>query len=300
MSETEASRLSDHLQHYHPPEPVGGGCYSYSQSRITPPMWLVKDGSKHIAEVWSEDIAKMLVAALSAASTLDGYNRLERIRYVGWTYSVVAFPPYRYSHEHYYVRASERDNPASRYLGVGPDLNSAIANLGYQLPRTLQQLLELPERENCPPAMPEGLPDFVVLGEWKDEEWERRGDTPAPNQSAEDRYRYIRGPRAHPYDHAAYCWLRPSDGKIIIFRDQDTAVRTIAAMGPFREGELSTSSAAAGIRYNPQAPQHDRERDGDRDKPGTTPHPRPADIQPEQPDALRQEHADEAKRSDHA
>lgn len=39
--------------------------YSYSQSKMHPPFWIVKDGSRHLAEVWNEDDAKRLVAALA-------------------------------------------------------------------------------------------------------------------------------------------------------------------------------------------------------------------------------------------
>lgn len=40
--------------------------YSYSQSRMKPPFWIVKDGRRHMAEVWHEDDARLLVRALEA------------------------------------------------------------------------------------------------------------------------------------------------------------------------------------------------------------------------------------------
>lgn len=42
--------------------------YSYSQSRMEPPFWIVKDDRRHLAEVWSENVAKLLVRLLDAAS----------------------------------------------------------------------------------------------------------------------------------------------------------------------------------------------------------------------------------------
>jgi hypothetical protein len=43
--------------------------YSYGQSVMQPPFWIVKDGERHLAEVWKEDDAKRLVAALAAAAS---------------------------------------------------------------------------------------------------------------------------------------------------------------------------------------------------------------------------------------
>lgn len=38
--------------------------YSYSQSRMQPPFWIIKDRREHIAEVWDEARAKQIVEAL--------------------------------------------------------------------------------------------------------------------------------------------------------------------------------------------------------------------------------------------
>jgi hypothetical protein len=45
--------------------------YSYGQSVMKPPFWIVKDGERHLAEVWKEDDAKRLVVALAAAPDRD-------------------------------------------------------------------------------------------------------------------------------------------------------------------------------------------------------------------------------------
>ena len=45
--------------------------FSYSQSRMQPPFWIIKDGTKRIAEVWDEDAAKRIVAALADGARLD-------------------------------------------------------------------------------------------------------------------------------------------------------------------------------------------------------------------------------------
>jgi hypothetical protein len=38
--------------------------YSYVKSRMQPPLWIIKDGIRHMAEVWDEDDAQRIVRAL--------------------------------------------------------------------------------------------------------------------------------------------------------------------------------------------------------------------------------------------
>lgn len=51
--------------------------YSYSQSQMQPPFWIVKEGQRHLCEVWSEADAQMIVSALSRLRAVPDTSDLE-------------------------------------------------------------------------------------------------------------------------------------------------------------------------------------------------------------------------------
>ncbi len=42
--------------------------YSYSKSQMKPSFWIIEDGERVMAEVWNEEDARRIVAALTASS----------------------------------------------------------------------------------------------------------------------------------------------------------------------------------------------------------------------------------------
>lgn len=46
--------------------------YSYSQSQMRPPFWIVKRDMEHIAECWNENDARLIVRALEVERSKKG------------------------------------------------------------------------------------------------------------------------------------------------------------------------------------------------------------------------------------
>ena len=72
------------------------------------------------------------------------------------------------------------------------------------------------------------LPDYVVAGEWRDEEWEALAGKLTTALTGAELRRVIAGPRRHPYpDDVIYQTVR--DGKVLVWRDAKTATRAAEA-----------------------------------------------------------------------
>jgi hypothetical protein len=65
------------------------------------------------------------------------------------------------------------------------------------------------------------LPPYIVVGEWKDEEWLALSRTVNRGLTREELARVIAGPRRHPYGPEAYQVMM--DGETVVYPSREAA-----------------------------------------------------------------------------